>query len=77
MDDQEAINRREWNNPANWKAGLFYRSRRDSRLWVPKRRVATGWTPNFGQPNSWWVLLGLFTVPIGFLLLWILRAIDK
>jgi uncharacterized membrane protein len=78
MDDQETINQREWENPANWKAGLFYNSARDSRIWVPKRGVRwSGWTPNFAQPQSGWLLIGLSSVPLGFVLLWILHTIDK
>ena len=82
MDTREAVNQREWENPANWAAGIIYPSNRDSRWMVPKRplgwgRIRTGWTLNFAHRRSWRVLLGLFSVPLGFVLLGILRAIDK
>jgi uncharacterized membrane protein len=54
--DQERINETEWENPANWRYGLFYRSERDSRIWVPKRsmfgRRRYGGTPNFAKKSA-------------------------
>ena len=83
MDTQDAINQREWNNPSNWALGIFYRSDDDSRWMVPKPDRGwggirqSGWTLNFAHRRSWWMLLGLSIVPLGFTLLAILLAIAK
>lgn len=59
--DQQEINRREWENPANWSGGIFglYFSKKDTRIWVPKSIPAFGWTVNVGHPAGarWLVLL--------------------
>ncbi|KQR67447.1 DUF5808 domain-containing protein [Pedobacter sp. Leaf176] len=39
-------------NPENWKWGLFYFNRDDSRIIVPKQMVGLGWTFNFAHPIS-------------------------
>lgn len=49
-------------NPENWRAGLFYYNRNDSRFIVPKRNPALGWTINFAHKKAW----------IGFLLIIVL-----
>jgi uncharacterized membrane protein len=45
---QDEIDRREWQDPRNWRGGWLgiYHSPRDSRVWVPKRNPAMGWTVN-------------------------------
>jgi uncharacterized membrane protein len=50
MSSEEEINDSEWENPASWRGGLFYFSRRDSRVWVPKQVPQLGWTLNLGRP---------------------------
>jgi len=83
MDTRDAMDQREWENPANWVWGIIYRSNRDSRWLVPKpplgwfRIRQTGWTLNVAHRRSWWMLLGLSIVPLGFTLLAILLAIAK
>ena len=83
MNDQDAIDQREWESPGNWAGGVVYRSRRDSRLMVPKRPLRwgpfrqSGTTLNFAHRRSLWVLLGLLSVPLGFLLLSVLYALFK
>ena len=61
---QDDINREEQANPANWGDGPwgFYFSKRDSRLWVPKRGEPTSWTFNFGHRNAapWLMVFMLF-----------------
>ena len=56
----KADNDAEWSDPENWGEGFFgfYFSRRDSRLWVPKRHPGLGWTLNMGHPRAGAVLLG-------------------
>ncbi|HMI47588.1 MAG TPA: hypothetical protein VK481_02860 [Gemmatimonadaceae bacterium] len=50
MSSQQEINDSEWGNPANWRGGLFYFSRRDSRVWIPKRVPEMGMTLNLARP---------------------------
>ena len=83
MDVHDAVDQHEWEAPANWKAGIFYYSSRDSRWMVPKRPVRWGpfrqseWTLNFAYRRSYWALLGLMIVPLGFVLVGILLAVFK
>ena len=83
MDQQNVTNQREWESPGNWIGGVIYRSSRDSRLLVPKRTEKwgpfsqTGWTLNFGNRRSYLVLLGLSSVPIGFVLLFVLHRLSQ
>ena len=62
---QDEINRAEWGNPANWSDTLvgIYFSKRDTRVWVPKRRPTWGWTLNLGNPAAAWWLVGLLAAP--------------
>ena len=58
---RDEVNRAEWENPANWSdtvAGVYF-SKRDTRVWVPKRVPAWGWTINLGHPAGAWWLVGL------------------
>lgn len=66
---QEEINRAEWENLANWSHPVFgvYFSKRDSRIWVPKRTPSWGWTLNLGHPSGMWWLVGLILLPAGLL----------
>ena len=57
----------EWENRANWKAGLFYHAPQDPRAWVPKRstlgRRRFGVTPNLAHPAArryLFIMLGVF-----------------
>ena len=45
-------NDREWHSASNWRAGVIYVARRDSRVLVPKRS-GLGITINFGHPFAW------------------------
>jgi uncharacterized membrane protein len=59
----DEINRREWNDSKNWSCGLFYRSRTDTRMMVPKRR-GFGWTINFGKRNGVILFVALLALPL-------------
>lgn len=54
--DQQRQNDEEWANSGNWRMGVFYFSRRDSRPWVPKRpmfgRTRGGGTPNLANRGA-------------------------
>jgi uncharacterized membrane protein len=61
------INEKEWQNPDNWGApfGLgFYFSKKDSRVWVPKRYKWMGWTLNMAKTASILWIIGFFIVAI-------------
>ena len=78
MTPQEEIDAQEWSNPENWQ-GWFgsYRSKRDSRTWVPKQNPDLGWTLNFAHAGAWGSLLGLSMVPLGFVLLFLLLRFTR
>lgn len=62
---QDQINQAEWENPANWSdtvVGVYF-SKRDTRVWVPKRLPTWGWTINLGHPTGAWWLVGLLAAP--------------
>lgn len=50
--DADEVNASEWARPENWHGALLgvYRSRLDTRVIVPKRNPAFGWTINLGHP---------------------------
>jgi uncharacterized membrane protein len=67
--NQQEINEAEWTNPDNWTGPRWlsvYFSKGDSRVWVPKRIPALGWTVNFGQPGG---VAWLFALVVGLPLL--------
>lgn len=48
----------EHEKPGNWRWGVFYFNKNDSRLIVPKRIRIFGWTLNFARPASY-IIMGL------------------
>ena len=64
MQDRE-VQDREWENPENWSHPVFglYFSKRDSRVWVPKRVPSFGWTLNLARPQSFWWLTAIIAIP--------------
>jgi uncharacterized membrane protein len=75
---QDDINEREWRDPANWTGRVLprYASERDTRLWVPKRNPALGWTINFGHPASvYWGAGLMLAIPLALMLgmVWLSR----
>ena len=62
---QDEINRAEWENPENWSDNLVgvYFSKRDTRVWVPKRNPGLGWTLNMARREGAWWLVGLIVAP--------------
>jgi uncharacterized membrane protein len=47
---QREIDDAEWRDAANWRLGIFYCSRRDSRPFVPQHPSGLGATINFARP---------------------------
>jgi uncharacterized membrane protein len=58
-------------NPVNWKWGIIYFNKSDSRVLVPKRNKILGWTFNFAHPVSYIVLALIFIAVI------LLRTLNK
>jgi uncharacterized membrane protein len=75
---QDRINRAEWANPNNWNGGLFgiYFSKRDSRVWVPKRQPLLGWTINLAHPRALWWMAAFALIPLIGGVIQKLRASD-
>lgn len=75
--NQKEINEAEWKDPRNWRGGWLgiYRSDRDSRLWVPKRNPAMGWTVNTARPAAAAFLIGLpfFALAV----IWVARRLSQ
>ena len=69
--NQQDINQAEWSKPENWSGpkllGL-YSSKSDTRLWVPKRTPALGWTINVGHPGGMAILVGILVGTAGILI---------
>lgn len=65
---QRETNRIEWENPDNWGGPdwmAFYFSKRDTRVWVPKRRPWMGWTFNLGQNGGvYWLVAFMIGIPM-------------
>jgi len=59
-DEQELMR----NDPNNIKLGIFYFCPQDSRIIVPKRIPAMGWTLNFANPYSWLIIMGIIAFAI-------------
>jgi uncharacterized membrane protein len=59
MRDGDA--QQEWSDPRNWRGGWLglYGSKRDPRLWVPKRQRWRGWTINLEHPKAPLLVAGL------------------
>ena len=74
MKDEVIIeqNQAEWENEDNWSHPVFgvYFSKRDTRVWVPKK-VGIGWTLNFGQAQAAWWLVALLSLP------WLLMKVKR
>ncbi len=64
-NDQEAINKAEWENPNNWST--IYFSKQDTRAIVPKKIPKHGWTINFGHTRgaSWIYYLMILFFALG------------
>lgn len=52
--------------PTNYKWGIFYFNRKDSRIVVPKRVRGMGWTLNFGTIYTY--ILLIFIIVAGILI---------
>jgi uncharacterized membrane protein len=49
-------------DPDNYKWGIFYFNPKDSRVAVPKHNPMMGWTMNFGNIYTYWIIFGIVVV---------------
>lgn len=57
-NDRDEETQNEWqNDPDNWIWGIFYYNSKDNRLFAPKKIKQLGWTINFANPNSLFLVL--------------------
>lgn len=78
-DSQDAINQREWEEPLNW-SGPFggYSSKRDSRLWVPKRPMTgSGQALNVAHPGAKTFIAGMCIMPAAIVVMLILLKFAR
>lgn len=62
-NDPNKEDRKKWNNdPENWIWGIFYYNPKDNRLFPRKRIKQLGWTINFANPNSVFLVLVLIAI---------------
>ena len=66
---QKEINDQEWNNPDHWTDLGFYFSKKDSRIFVPKRKKWMGLAINLGHPAGGLVFLGLLILICIFIII--------
>lgn len=77
--DQSAINEQEWANPDNWsdyEIGLYF-SKRDSRVWVPKRERELGWTFNLAHARGALGFMAVLLSPSAVLLIVLLVVVAN
>jgi uncharacterized membrane protein len=48
----DPVNASQWENPRNWSGGVFYHSRLDTRILVPKRLRGFGYTVNLAHSGG-------------------------
>ena len=60
--NQNQINQEVWSNRENW-SHFCYKSRKDSRMFVPKR-WGFGWTVNFGNPKGVAMFVAMIAVSV-------------
>lgn len=73
------LNLREWENLENWSHPVYglYFSKRDTRIWVPKRVPSFGWTLNLAHPASFWWMVGFMVIPATFTALVCRKATQR
>jgi hypothetical protein len=62
---EDEINDSEWNDADNWTGALFYHSRVDRRIIVPKRVSGSGYTINLGRPIGLAIAIALVAILLG------------
>lgn len=61
--NNNAENQDKWqNDPEKWIWGIFYYNTEDNRLFPPKKIKQLGWTINFGNPNSVFLIIVIIAI---------------
>jgi uncharacterized membrane protein len=68
LTPEDEMNDFEWGNADNWTGNLFYRSRVDRRIIVPKRVSRFGYTINLGRPIGLAIAIALIAVLVGIII---------
>lgn len=77
--EQASINEQEWANPDNWSdyaVGLYF-SKRDSRVWVPKRERELGWTFNLAHARGALGFIAVLLTPAAVMLIVLLVVLGN
>jgi uncharacterized membrane protein len=76
---QQEVNEEEWQNSDNWSGSVLsvYFSKRDSRIWVPKKPPWMGWTVNLAHPAGVWWLFGLLLLPLAITLVVLFVVVTR
>ncbi|MBT4192932.1 MAG: hypothetical protein HOB14_21075 [Gammaproteobacteria bacterium] len=61
---QQDINENEWASTNNWRYLIFYYSKKDSRVWVPKKQKWRGWTLNLAKRQGVLWMFCLLILPV-------------
>lgn len=56
-------------DPKNYRFGIFYFNKKDSRAVVPKWQRARGWTLNFANPLAYVFILAIVAIIASFMIL--------
>ncbi len=62
ITSQDQMNQAEWENPDNWGGTqhlCVYFSKKDKRVWVPKKKPSTGKTPNLAHKAGVFWFVGI------------------
>ena len=70
---QDGVNESEWEDPANWRAGILYYSPRDDRVFVPKPTWSIGATINLARPLGLAIALAIPVFLVGLVVAAALR----
>ena len=60
--EQKDQNKMKRNDPDHYKWGIFYFNPNDQRIILPKRNLWLGYTVNFANPYSYFIILGILII---------------
>jgi len=54
-------------NPENYRLGIFYFNKKDSRVIVPKWQKSRGWSLNFATLGAYFFVLAIIAIILSFM----------
>jgi len=54
-------------DPQNYRLGIFYFNKNDSRVIIPKWQKSRGWTLNFATPAAYLFILAIVAIILSFI----------